>query len=94
MSAQHRARKRLLIGELGVSPAAFDVMRKLDKLKPEEAPNLFRDAYQFLQPGQQLNWLDAVGEPTQQEPEPTVSVEASERETNARASWLTVALTR
>jgi hypothetical protein len=65
LAAQHKARKRLLISELGVSPAQFDVMRKLSKLEPTDATDAIRDAYSLIAPGQTVNWLDVMGEPEQ-----------------------------
>jgi hypothetical protein len=62
LSARHRARKRLLIGDLGMSPAEFDVLRRLEKLEPEEATGVFRDAFAVLRPGEQLDWLTATGD--------------------------------
>jgi hypothetical protein len=60
LSAQHRARKRLLIGELGMSPEQFDVVRRLEKLERDDATDVFRDAFAVLRPGEQLDWLTAA----------------------------------
>jgi hypothetical protein len=63
LSAQHRAKKKLLVAELGLSVDAFDVMRKIQRLEIDEAVGAIRDAYAVLAPGQTVNWLDAFGEP-------------------------------
>jgi hypothetical protein len=63
LAAQHKARKRLLISELGVSVAQFDVMRKLEKLERDEAVDAIRDAYSLITPGQTVDWISAMGEP-------------------------------
>jgi len=68
LSAQHRARKRLLISELEVSPGQFDVMRKLDKLERDDAIGAIRDAFLVLAPGETVNFLDTLPPPSEEEP--------------------------
>jgi hypothetical protein len=48
----------------------FDAIRKLAALESDEASGVFRDAFELLRPGEQLNWLDVAGEPEQARVEP------------------------
>jgi hypothetical protein len=65
LSAQHRARKKLIVIELGLSLDAFDAMRKLSKLESDDAADVIRDAYSLIAPGQTVDWISAMGEPEQ-----------------------------
>ena len=65
LAARHKAAKRLLISNLGVSATYFELLRKIEKLEhntPGETNALFKDAFAALEVGQHLDWVSALEE--------------------------------
>jgi hypothetical protein len=63
LSDQHKAKKKSLATELGMSMGQLDLLRKIQKFEesaPGETAAVFKDAYDTLRLGEQLDWLNAL----------------------------------